>query len=256
MKVGFVGAGNMAAAMARGWAAAGRGPKSMAFFDVDADRASSLASEVGGEVSPGNRELAASADVVLLAVKPAALEAVAQDMSGSATAILSMLGATPIARVQEAFPEGRIIRIVPNQPVEVGTGVICLCAADDVPAELENSVTRLLSPLAEVVPLDEAMLDAALAVMSCSPAYVAEFAEALSDAGVEYGLEPDVARRLVAATVAGTGELLRRRGPDEVRRAVATPGGITEAGLQALEHEGMARAVREAVDVTMRKMRA
>jgi pyrroline-5-carboxylate reductase len=255
MKVGFAGAGNMAAAMARGWAASDRRPDSMLFFDLDGERASALAADVGGEVAGGNRELAAAVDLLVLAVKPAALEAVAEEIDGTSPAILSLLGATPIAQIQAAFPGSRVVRVVPNQPVEVGEGVICLCAADDVPAELERALTDLLASLGDVVTLEEPLLDAALAIMSCSPAYVAEFAKALADAGSEHGLDPDLARRLVAGTVSGTGELLGKRTPDEVRSAVATPGGITEQGLEALEREGMAHALREAVAVTMRRMR-
>jgi pyrroline-5-carboxylate reductase len=207
-------------------------------------------------VASGNRELAASADVIFLAVKPAALDQVAREIDAPGPAVVSMLGATSIARLKEAFPESAIVRVVPNQPVEVGKGTLCLCAAEDVPAELAGIVRGLLTPLGDVVELPENQLDAALAIMSCSPAYVAEFAKALAGAGVDQGLDPDLAHRLVAGTVAGTGALLGGHGPDEVRAAVATPGGITEAGLEALAHEGMGDAIREAVEVTMRKMRS
>jgi pyrroline-5-carboxylate reductase len=254
MRVGFVGAGNMAAAMARGWAGGPGGPDLMLFFDIDSERARALAGEVGGETAPGGRELAESVDLVVLAVKPASLEPAAREMGSSAPALLSLLGATPIAQVQADFPAVPVIRIIPNQPVEVRRGVLCYTAAADVSPELDDHVRELLSPLGTVVPLEEKLLNAATAIMSCSPAYLAEIAGALAEAGSVHGMAPEVSLRLVAETLAGTGELLSHRDPAAIRGAVATPGGITEKGLEALEAKGMSDSLREAVDVTMERM--
>src|ERR671931_2617163 len=99
MKLGFAGAGNMAGALARGWASGPGGPEAMLFCDVDAQRAESLAEHVGGETRAGLRELAADSDVVLLAVKPAALDAVAEELGGEAPALLSLLAVTPTSRI-------------------------------------------------------------------------------------------------------------------------------------------------------------
>src|SRR6266487_7202941 len=125
MRIGFAGAGNMAAAIARGWAAAGAdGPSAMLFCDLDAPRAESLAAAVGGEVRASLPELRDDSDVLLLAVKPAALDAVAAELDG-APALVSVLAATPLARLAAAFPGVPILRVMPNQPVEVRRGVIC-----------------------------------------------------------------------------------------------------------------------------------
>ncbi len=125
MRIGFVGAGNMAAAMARGWAAADDGPEAMLFSDLEPTRAADLAAEVGGEIREGLTALRADSNVLLLGVKPAALDAVADELSGEAPAILSMLAATPLDRLAEAFPGVPLLRVMPNQPVEVRQGVIC-----------------------------------------------------------------------------------------------------------------------------------
>src|SRR3954451_20772804 len=118
MRVGFAGAGNMAAAMARGWAAGPGGPAAMLFCDLDALRAAALAEEVGGETRASLRELAGESDVVLLAVKPAALDAVAEERGGEAPALLSVLAVTPTARIAEAFPGVSILRVTPDSPLE------------------------------------------------------------------------------------------------------------------------------------------
>jgi pyrroline-5-carboxylate reductase len=225
----------MAAAMARGWAAGDGGPDAMLFCDLEAERAAALAQEVGGEARVTLAELAADCDVVVLAVKPAVLDAVAEELGGRAPALISMLAVTPTARLAEAFPGVPILRVMPNQPVEVRRGVLCYVPPEGVPADLRDQLLELLAPLGDVVPIDEHLIDAAMAVMSSSPAYIALVAEALARGGEREGLEPGVAGELVAGALAGTAELLRKRDPATIRDAVAPPGGATEAGLAHLE---------------------
>src|SRR5687768_4210952 len=102
MRVGFAGAGNMAAAMSRGWAAGDGGPDVMLFYDVEADRARALAEEVGGQTRSGLGELAGDSDVLVLAVKPAALDQVATELGGVAPALITVLAATPTERIAAA----------------------------------------------------------------------------------------------------------------------------------------------------------
>ena len=237
MKVGFAGAGNMAAAMARGWASGPGGPQAMLFRDVDEPRAAGLATEVGGETRAGLRELAADSDVVLLAVKPSALDAVAEELGGEAPALLSLLAVTPTSRIAEAFPGVPILRVMPNQPVEVRRGVLCHAPARDMAGDLRDELLELLGVLGDVVELDESQIDAAMAIMSSSPAYIALVADALARGGEREGLDRELAGELVAGAMAGTAELLRRRDPATIREVVASPGGATEAGLLRLEGE-------------------
>jgi pyrroline-5-carboxylate reductase len=235
MRIGFAGAGNMAAAMARGWAAGPGGPEAMLFSDLDDERAAALAADVGGEIRAGLVELASDADVVVLAVKPAALDAVAEELDHSAPALVSMLAVTPTSRLAGAFPRVPILRVMPNQPVEVRRGVICHAPPFAMPHELHARLLGLLEPLGELVALDEFDIDAAMAIMSSSPAYIALVAEALARGGEREGLDPQVAGALVSGALAGTAELLRARDPATIRQAVAPPGGATEAGLAHLE---------------------
>lgn len=255
MKVGFVGAGNMAAAMARGWAAAEGGPETMLFADLVPERAASLAGEVGGQAVTSNAELVSGAELVVLAVKPGALDAVAGDFGAGDAAVLSILGATALERLQSALPGRPVMRIIPNVAVEVGRGVMCFAPGSDVPDELASRVRSLLECLGIVVDLDERLIDAATAVMSCAPAYVALVAEALADAGVQAGLDARSANRLVVETLAGTAALLRDRDTLGVRRAVTSPGGSTAAGLAALERGGVRAAFADAVRSSLERMR-
>ena len=225
----------MAGAMARGWAAGPGAPEAMLFSDVDAARAEALAGQVGGETRANLQELARDSDVIVLAVKPASLEAVAEELGGRAPPLLSVLAVTPIARLTGAFPGVPILRVMPNQPVEVRRGVICHAPPHEMPDDLATELLQMLAVLGDVVEMDESQLDPAMAIMSSSPAYIALVAEALARGGEREGLEPAVAGELVTGALAGTAELLRKRDPGTIRDAVAPPGGATEAGLAQLE---------------------
>ncbi len=234
----------MAAAMARGWAGE---PQRMLFSDSGSGRAGLLAEELGGAVAD-NAEIAATADLVVLAVKPAMLGEVAPRLQ-AARRLVSVLGATPLARLREAFPVAEVLRAMPNVGVEVARGVLC------VAGEASEGTRALLDRLGHVVELPDEEIDAATAIMGCAPAYLALAVEALADAGAEAGLDPELARELVVETTAGTAELLRVRHPADLRRAVASPGGSTEAGLEALDREGAREAFVAAVEASLERMR-
>ncbi len=138
---------------------------------------------------------------------------------------------------------------MPNVGVEVRRGV--LCVAGEMDAELE----AMLEGLGHVVELPDSQFDAATAVMGCAPAYLALAVEAIADAGAADGLDEELARELVVETTAGTAELLRVRHPADVRKAVASPGGSTEAGLEALDREGAREAFEAAVRASLERMR-
>src|SRR5918911_278932 len=119
MKVGLIGAGNMATALARGW----REPVLVA--DVDHARAEALAADVGGEAPGSNAYVADQADAVVLCHKPAQLNEVAEEIRDRAKAIVSILGGTPVADIEKAYPGLPVYRFMPNIPAEVGHGVFC-----------------------------------------------------------------------------------------------------------------------------------
>jgi len=244
MIVGFVGSGSMAAAMARGWAGEF---ERMLFSDSGSGRARALADELGGETAT-NAEIAKRADLVVVAVKPAKLDEVAPELAG-ARRIVSVLAAVPVERLNAAFPQAEALRVMPNVGVEVRQGVLCVAGT------ASEEVLGKLSGLGRVVELPDADFDAATAVMGCAPAYLALAVEAIADAGAADGLDPALSRELVVETAAGTAELLRTRHPADLRKAVASPGGSTEAGLEALDREGAREAFEAAVRASLERMR-
>jgi pyrroline-5-carboxylate reductase len=243
--LGFIGSGSMAAALARGLVDEVDG---MLFADSGSGRAAELAAELGGEALSA-AAVADRADAIVLAVKPAALDAVTPELQ-DAEEIVSVLAATPLSRLREAFPDALILRTMPNVGVEVRQGVICICGD-----ALSPWVGAALEHIAHVVEIDEDDFDGATAVMGCAPAYLALAVEAIADAGAADGLDPGLARELIVETTAGTAELLRLHHPADVRRAVASPGGSTEAGLEALDREGAGGAFAAAVVASLERMR-
>jgi pyrroline-5-carboxylate reductase len=258
MKVGFVGAGNMAGGLARGWAAA-RGepgsPEAMLFADADPEKARSLAESVGGEPIEGNRALAEASDLVVLAVKPDVLDQVAEDVAAAGTPVLSILAGTSLETLGEALPGIELVRVMPNLGAQLRQAVLCAVFPDGADQAHRQRVTELLGLLGEVIELDEELIDPATAIMGCSPGYLALMGEVLVRAGVKEGLTEDQVTRMVARAMSATGGLLDLHQPGALKKAVASPGGMTEAGLKALEEHDFGEALQAAVDASLERVR-
>jgi pyrroline-5-carboxylate reductase len=245
MKLGFIGAGSMATALARGLG------EPVLVYDPEADRAERLAAEVKGQVAASNSELAGAADVIVLCHKPAGLEQVAAEVEGRAQAIVSIMGATPTDAIEAAYPGVPVYRFIPNLPAEVGRGVLCYAPGSLAGDGPEQEILTLFGRAGTVIGLDEPLLEPAMALMSCGPAFIALVAEAMAEAGARHGLELRQATRLVVETMAGTAAYLDANGlePGEMRARVATPGGMTEKGLAVLEESGLRASFGDAIDL-------
>ncbi len=247
MKIGLIGCGNMARAMARGWGVP------VLCADPVADRARALAQELGGEALPDNASVAAAADLVILCHKPAQLTAVAEEVAPAAAAVASILAATPLGALKQAYPGRPVYRFLPSLPVEIRQGAVVQSADAEQYGAKDREVSELFAGLGTLVVLEDRLIDVAMALMSCGPAYVALVAEAQIDAGVRRGVPAAQGAELVIQTMAGTAELLRRRDNDTlaIRREVSSPGGLTARGLDALERGGLRAAFSEAMDAVL-----
>jgi pyrroline-5-carboxylate reductase len=253
MRIGLIGCGNMARAMARGW------QRPMLCFDPLAERAEALAKETGGEALGSSLEVAEQADLVVLCHKPAQLHEVARETAPAAKAVASILAATPLVELKKVYQGTPVYRFLPSLPVEVRLGAVVQAMDPDGQATLgrgntaDARVRELFAELGTLVTLDDSLVDVAMGLMSCAPAYVALVAEAQVDAGVRRGIPAVQASELVTETLAGTAELLRRRGHDTlaVRREVTSPGGTTARGLDALERGGVRAAFSDALDAVL-----
>jgi pyrroline-5-carboxylate reductase len=245
MQVGFIGSGNMASALARGWG------DPVLCTDGGSGRAARLAAELGGEAVASNRELAERADVVILAHKPYQLDAVADEVGDAARVVVTLLSRTTQADVRDAFPGATVFRVEPNTPVELRQGV-CVFAQPDVAVDAEVSafLHALFARVGSVLDVPERLLGVAGACSGVGPAYWALLAEAWIDAAVRHGMPAVQAGVLVSETMAGTAALLAHTGGDTLalRRGVTSPGGSTARGLDALERGGVRAALGDAMD--------
>lgn len=243
MKIGLIGAGNMATALARGW----REPVTVS--DARPEKAAALAAEVGGRAA-SNAEVAEAADAVVLCHKPQQLDEVAGEIAGKADAVVSILGGVPLADVEAAYPDTPVYRFMPSIPVEVRSGVLCYAAGRLAGEGPESEVLAQFERLGPVMAVREELFDVATALMGCGPAFFAIVLEALVDAGAKRGLDAADATRMAVEAMAGTAAVLRASGeePAHLRERVTSPGGMTERGLAELERSGLRGAFDEAVE--------
>jgi pyrroline-5-carboxylate reductase len=248
MKLGLIGAGNMASALARGIG------EPVVVHDIDEAKAAALADELGGEAVGSNAEVAERSDALVLCHKPKQLEEVAGQVEGRATVVVSILAATSTERIADVYPGASIYRFIPNIPTEVKRGVLAYVRGPGAEEGPEEEILELFGRTGTVIRLnDEPLIEPAMALMACGPGLMALVADKFAEAGVAHGLDPDDAVRMVVETMGGTADYLARHDYDgsALRARVATPGGTTEKGLIALEEHGLGDVTRAAVDAVV-----
>jgi pyrroline-5-carboxylate reductase len=222
--------------------------------DVDRAKARALAAELGGEAVGSNADLAERADAVVLCHKPQQLDEVSAEASGKASVVISILAAVTTERLEAAYPGVPVYRFIPNIPAEVGRGVLCYTPGSRAADGPEREILELFGRAGTVIRLDdEPLIEPAMALMSCGPAFMALVAESFADAGQAHGLAAEEAVRMTVETMAGTAAYLAAHGYDTeaLKARVATPGGATERGLIRLEERGLRDVCRAAVDAVV-----
>jgi len=258
MRLGFIGGGVMAEAIIAGI----RNASITADITVGEpvkERRDALIERYMVAATAQNAEAVDGADIVVLAVKPQQLDAVAAELAPLLDAeqtVLSIMAGVKIHSLGLKLRHGRMIRVMPNTPAQVGCGMSVWTAWGDVPDEVIEFTGQMLDGMGGQVYLeDEKLVDMATALSASGPAYVFTFIESLADAGVLLGMPQDVARRLAVRTVLGSAELAVQSGkhPAELRNLVTSPGGTTAAALLALEEGGFRAAVINAVKAAHRR---
>lgn len=253
IKVAFFGAGRMASAIVHGLLKTGAYPaQAIGCTCGDDPTGPALAEKTGIRYEPDVAALLADADIVVLACKPqqfSALDARIATLTQGRLAV-SILAGMPIARLRERLPEARnVVRAMPNTPGQIGAGVTAYASQSPLSDEDAVTVNTLLGALGQVVTVPEEQLDAVTALSGSGPAYVFEFTAALAEAGVAAGLPADIAATLARQTVIGSGLLLQAspETPEELRRAVTSPGGTTQAALEQFADDQLRGVVTRAV---------
>ncbi len=251
MKLGFIGAGSMGGAIVRGLLAGGRvARENLVFYDPDPARQAEMA-KLRVEAALDTPEVM-HAQVVVLAVKPQLLSpvlAAIQEFARPWHLIISIAAGVPLATLEAALPESRVIRAMPNAPAVVGAGITGLAPGGRAAPEDVALARELFGAVGLTVVVEERLMDALTAVSGSGPAFTAVFIEALADGGVKMGLPRHLALLLATQTVLGSARLCLEEElhPGVLKDRVASPGGTTIAGLHALEEKGFRGIVMSAV---------
>ena len=268
MKLGFIGTGKMAAALIKGVLKSGLCKAAdITVSDVHAPSAEKLRAETGVTLAPSNSEVASVSDAIILAVKPGdALGAIqsltTQQMESSMSwawksgggkggkLLISIVAGLSIRSIEQAAGEKlRVIRVMPNTPALVLSGASAFSLGTQATEDDAEIAQKIFGGIGIALRVKESLLDAVTGLSGSGPAYVYTIIEALADGGVLMGLPRELALQLAAKTVAGAAEMVLQSGlhPAALRDQVASPGGTTIAGLEALEAGGLRAALIAAV---------
>jgi pyrroline-5-carboxylate reductase len=261
MNLGFIGAGRMATALAKGCVEARvASGASITASDPHASARESFAQAVeGANVTPDNQAVLASADAVVLAVKPQTMPQVLANLRPHAEPrhlFISIAAGVTLAKLAAALPAGaRLVRVMPNTPCLVGLGSSCFSRGGSATSADVALVEKLLSSVGSVHEVEEDKLDAVTGLSGSGPAFVYSVIEALADGGVAAGLPEQLALKLAAETARGAAAMLLATGrsPAELREQVTSPGGTTVAGLAAMDRLDAAGAIRAAVEAAAKR---
>lgn len=260
--VGFLGAGNMGEALIKGLLAAKLVPAQAIFAtDVRPERLKELDRQYSIQVSSDNTELVKRADIVILAVKPQIMDAVATEIAPAVTRgklLISIAAGVATDKIRARLPrDARLIRVMPNTPALVLEGATAIAKADGLePGDLDVA-REIFGAVGRVVVLGEEMIDAVTGLSGSGPAYVAVVIESLADGGVRMGLDRATAMTLATQTVLGAAKLLLETGlhPGALKDMVSSPGGTTIAGIAALEEGGLRTTFIKAVERATQRSR-
>ncbi len=259
-RIGFIGAGQMATALGRGFVEAGLvAVEHLIAADPVADAREHFHEATDGRATHNNLQVVDCSDVLFLAVKPQSMATVTAELCGKITAeklVVSIAAGVRLATLAEAFgADVRLVRVMPNTPCLVGRGACGFCLGQHATAEDGQLVQRLLGAVGVAFQVDEKLIDAVTGLSGSGPAFVYVIIEALSDGGVRMGLPRPIATALAAQTVRGAAEMVAATGehPGLLKDRVASPGGTTIAGLQALENGGLRAALMAAVETATRR---
>lgn len=249
--------------MLRGWSATNVGSWADCIAIDPVEDARKVANVLGFRAEPTfDPDILSRLDVAMLAIKPHSVAEAANAMSRylpDRALVISVAAGVDLARLSTLFRRAHLIRAMPNSTAAVGESITAFVADDRVTAEQRTLARTLLAALGKVEEApSEAHMDAVTAVSGSGPAYVYRLAEVLADAGVALGLETDMARRLARQTIIGAGRMLEqmKHEPEELRAAVSSPGGTTEAAMSVLdESDRLHQLMLEAVEAAAKRSR-
>lgn len=261
MKLGFIGCGNMASAIIGGIIKSGLySSQDIIASDKSEEFLALKAKQLGINTTTDNKS-AASADIVVLCVKPVYLYDVIEEIRDSVnenTLIISIAAGQSLGKMKTAFgKEVKLVRVMPNTPALVGEGMAAV-AHDGVSDADVKKVLDIFNSCGRAEVVSESLMDAVTAVSGSSPAYVFMFIEAMADAAVKAGMPRDKAYTFAAQAVKGSAQMVIETGmhPGVLKDQVCSPSGTTIEAVEVLEKKGMRSAVMEAMDACVKKSKS
>jgi pyrroline-5-carboxylate reductase len=260
MRIGFIGAGQMARALARGLVTKGHfAPCDITVADCSSAALTDFRAVVPQTNVTQDNGIAAAQDIVVLAVKPQNLSPILHSLAplDRRVLVVSIVAGVKLERLCRELATERVVRVMPNTPALVLAGAAGICRAPGADDTDVATVTRIFEAVGRCWELPEPLLDAVTGLSGSGPAFVFQFIEALSDGGVNMGLPRQVAQELAAQTVLGSAQMLLETGehPAVLKDRVASPAGTTMAGLQALEAGAFRGVVMSAVRAATERCR-
>ena len=253
-RIVFIGGGMMAEAILKGMLHKEiADPAFITVSEPTAERRAYLENTYKVTAVSSNAEAVKTAGLVILAVKPQVADAaitkeVAEAIPQNAT-VLSIMGSVNLDKLHSLVPGHAVIRVMPNTPLAVGSGMTAIAPDENVSTEMLEAAKAIFGSCGEIEIVAESAIEAIAAISGCGPGYVFMMIDALADAGVKAGLPRAMAIKLAAQTFAGSGKMVLETGlhPAVLRDQVTSPGGTTIAGIYALESRGVRAALYEAV---------
>ncbi len=259
MKIGFIGAGNMASALLGGMLHAKIiAPCDAMISDMDPKKRE-VWKECGVMITEENSVIEKECDIIVFAVKPKVMESVLQEMEGSQDKIyLSIAAGVTLSFLESRLGQDKkIVRTMPNTPAQVGCGMTVVTPNANLSEEEVEMVLSIFESIGAALRLPETELEIATAIHGSSPAYVYMMIDALADAGVRHGLTKENALKLAAKAVEGSAKMVLETGihPEELKDRVCSPGGTTIAAVCELERTGFRTSLQSAVDACVARNR-
>ena len=250
MKLGFIGAGNMGGAILKGILAGGKVGTNDIFIRNSSDSSTQSAAQKNGVRACGSlKELAQNSDIVFIGVKPYLVAKVLEEIKDELKnkIVISMAASVEIRDIEAIIPEIKVVRIMPNTPVEVGAGVIGVSFSELISKDEQPEIVELFDNIGKVEVISEKDMAGLTAISGSGPAYVYMFIEALADGAVLNGLRRDVAYRLAANTVLGSAKMVLETNehPGKLKDDVCSPAGSTIEAVRVLEENNFRSAVIE-----------
>jgi pyrroline-5-carboxylate reductase len=253
--IGFIGAGNMGFALAK--AAVARFPGAVIYVvDTKAERVELFRREFPrARAGSGPAQMADAVELTVLAVKPQDFAALMGELRGSGALLVSIVAGVTIARMQQAMPRARVVRVMPNTPCLVGEMAAGYAFGGRLTARDRELVREFLGAAGTAVAVEERLLDAVTGVSGSGPAFVARLMEAFIAAGTGLGLPAEAARELTLQTFRGTARLLQETGmqTQALVDMVSSPNGTTVAGRAVLEPSDLNDVIRRTVEAAARR---